>query len=324
MQAGIRSGSQEDHAEKSMKRRPFFLTAICIISSFVGCSEESKEEKTTATETVDPSGGTITVTGGSIDVPPGALYGPQEMSVARTEETASLSSGVEQVSDIYKFGPSEVPLNSPVTITLSYDAEQVGDGDDLGIWWAPSMDGPWEYLGGSVDSATQTVRVEVRSLGFGVVGRTGVRDGEGGTGGEAGQSGSGAAGQSGSGGAGQSGSGAAGQSGSGGAGQGGTGGTAGTGGTGAQGGTGGTAGTGGTGGTGGTSLCETNAQCGDDYCWGGRCIPTCPNEMNACGLDGFCVEGFCWPACEADTDCEYQGWCCAVGACVPPDWCASD
>jgi hypothetical protein len=243
------------------------------------------------------------------------------MSVARTEQAASLESGVEQVGDVYEFGPPEVPLNSSVTVTLSYDAEQVAEGDDLGIWWAPSSDGPWEYLGGSVDPATYTVSVEVHSLGFGVVGRTGPRGAEGGTGGEAGQSGAGGAGQSGAGGAGQSGSGGSGQAGAGGAGQGGTGGTgqAGTG----QAGTGGTGGTGGAGGAGGSSPCQTNADCGDDYCFDGRCIPTCPNEMESCGVDGFCVEGFCWPACEADTDCEYQGWCCEVGACVPPDWCTS-
>ncbi len=181
-------------------RRPYpLLFAFCIVV-FPACGGDSGE-KSSGSKTIDPSGGTISVKGASLDVPEGALYGPTEMSVARTEQSASLGSGVAPVGDVYEFGPENVPFNSSVTVTLSFDEEQAVEGDEVAVWWSASADGPWENLGGKVDWQSNTVSVEVRTMGFGVVGLKGPSSaGQGGSGGEAGQSGEGGAGESGSGG----------------------------------------------------------------------------------------------------------------------------
>ncbi len=214
-------------------------------------------------QVVGTSGGLVTQSGVTLDVPADAVPGATMITVAAT----SAPGGYVLASEAYQFGPSGTQFQLPVTVTIPLTSATTG----VHLFWS-NASGGFDDIGGTITGSTLTAQVGHFSIGFcavpkvssgsggataaggasGASGSSGAAgagaggnsssSGAGGTSGAAGSSGSGAGGTSGA--AGSSGSGAGGNSSSSGAG--GSSGAAGSSGSGV-GGTSGTAGSSGTG-----------------------------------------------------------------------------
>ena len=116
------------------------------------------------------SGGTVSLStpagSASVEVPANALSSDTQITVERevVSDTSGWNLGSNQAmaSDIYNFGPDGTLFNSPVTISLPYDAGAVPDGWNLGVygWNLDGMQG-WNLVGESqVDATNGVVRTE--------------------------------------------------------------------------------------------------------------------------------------------------------------------
>ncbi|MCP4602102.1 MAG: hypothetical protein GY847_16565 [Proteobacteria bacterium] len=109
---------------------------------------------------IGPDGGIVVGDdGATIEVPPGALDEPIELSVIRTSEMVPEDAGFNQVGYVYEFLPHGIIFNFPVVVTVPYDSSLVeNDEANVRIWWTDSIvSSDWEQLSGSVDQVAQTV-----------------------------------------------------------------------------------------------------------------------------------------------------------------------
>src|SRR5215831_3336171 len=86
--------------------------ALCTASVWVGCSGSSGGPPiathpvgtgATVTKSTGAAGGTITLDGTTLSIPPGALGGDQMISITSSMDPAP--PGVDNLSPVYKFGP---------------------------------------------------------------------------------------------------------------------------------------------------------------------------------------------------------------------------
>ena len=123
-----------------------------------------------ATHTISAlDGGTVEGPDGVLlEIPAGALAEDTEVWIEAN--SAALNFDGVLVGDAYRFFPTGLTFQFPVTVTLPYDPELVTSGPSvLHIWWADDESGPFEALPGWVDPATSTVTSEISHFSVGVV-----------------------------------------------------------------------------------------------------------------------------------------------------------
>lgn len=121
---------------------------------------------TTGSASVKPSaGGTISLgTEASITIPAGALQGSdtQRLKITRVESPAAAPSGFMVLGQVYEFqvdGASRYTFDEPVTLTFTFDPDQVPEGVTPSIYYYDSSQGRWINLGGTVSGSTISVKV---------------------------------------------------------------------------------------------------------------------------------------------------------------------
>jgi hypothetical protein len=107
---------------------------------------------------VGPAGGSVTINGVRIDVPAGALSAPTTLSVSPTTTSPAAPQGATAVGTAFDLGPAGTTFAQPVTVTLPFDATQVGSGNEAVLFKGNGTD--WAELpaqtiaAGSVSATT--------------------------------------------------------------------------------------------------------------------------------------------------------------------------
>jgi len=102
--------------------------------------------------TIGPLGGSIEVEGGRLDVPPGALLLPVEITVRGKID------GLYQ----YRFSPNGLQFTVPATVSIQVDPPAIGVAPGrLAIAMASDAGDDWRILGGSFDPETGRVTAQV-------------------------------------------------------------------------------------------------------------------------------------------------------------------
>ncbi|MCF7805874.1 MAG: T9SS type A sorting domain-containing protein [Candidatus Marinimicrobia bacterium] len=70
---------------------------------------------------------------------------------------------VKTVSDPFFFGPVNLELHKPAEVSLAYDTN-IEDPGKIGVYYLHK--GAWEYIGGEIDPATNTIRTKTKNLGY--------------------------------------------------------------------------------------------------------------------------------------------------------------
>lgn len=124
---------------------------------------------TTATTTVLPTGGTIATSDDSIvvNVPSGAFT--QAVKVTVTELPTAVAPQPptgEETAAVWSFDTGGVEPTKPVTLTFAYDPATLGSlsPDRLGVYLYDATNGTWSWVGGTVDTTTDTISVTVSHL----------------------------------------------------------------------------------------------------------------------------------------------------------------
>jgi hypothetical protein len=124
-------------------------------------------------QVVGPEGGTVDGPGTVVlEVPANALGEEIKLEVAVTSETPPAET-VTPAGPVVEFGPAGTTFTTPVTVTLPYDEDALGGpGNEakVKLWWAESVDGPWEALETTVDTEANVVSAQVTHFSFGVAG----------------------------------------------------------------------------------------------------------------------------------------------------------
>jgi hypothetical protein len=122
---------------------------------------------------VGPTGGTVDGPGAVVlEVPANAMTEEITLEVAVVaaepeEET------LDTVGPVVEFGPAGTTFETPVTVTLPYDEDAVGGPANeakVKLWWAATVEGPWEALESTVDTTANVVTAQVSHFSFGVAG----------------------------------------------------------------------------------------------------------------------------------------------------------
>jgi uncharacterized repeat protein (TIGR01451 family) len=135
--------------------------------------DSADDLKAPAARTVDPEdGGKVARDDGSkVSVPPGALTSALELSVqsapSKDEDAKRLKRLAEKVqpaSEEVEYGPEGTRFQTPVTITIPYDAAQLAlaglTPEQLRVeYWNPTT-GDWEPLASTVDKVAGTVSAQ--------------------------------------------------------------------------------------------------------------------------------------------------------------------
>lgn len=79
---------------------------------------------------VGAAGGSVTINGVRIDVPPGALSAPVTLSVSPATALPAAPQGATAAGTAFDLGPAGTTFAQPVTVTLPFDATQVGAGSE--------------------------------------------------------------------------------------------------------------------------------------------------------------------------------------------------
>jgi hypothetical protein len=140
------------------------LLTIAILLPAAGCGSGSSSTSSTGNpssgtapekDTIGTSGGTVTTSDEavSVQVPAGALAKDVTITVAPTDPPASGA-----VGPVYEIGPSGTVFATPVTLTLSYAALDLGKMDETSLRLATYGDAGWQILAGAaVDRDLKTV-----------------------------------------------------------------------------------------------------------------------------------------------------------------------
>ncbi|MCK4718865.1 MAG: carboxypeptidase regulatory-like domain-containing protein [Thermoplasmata archaeon] len=125
----------------------------------------------TEIETISPeAGGEVALGGATVEIPPGALSGDEDVDVTierkipSSDERDSVGDSTKKkmVGDIFDFDAGDTEFNQDVTITLPFDPDSVPEGWNLGIFgW--SLDGQtgWNLVAGEQTEGTDTISVPV-------------------------------------------------------------------------------------------------------------------------------------------------------------------
>ena len=110
---------------------------------------------TEVTASITPvAGGTLSDSGVTLSVPPGAVD-------ENTEITLTVTSSAETVSDVFAFGPSGVGFTVPATLSVSTFGLTPGSGKTLAL--ATQVDGVWNELAASAEGSA--LETSITSLG---------------------------------------------------------------------------------------------------------------------------------------------------------------
>ena len=106
----------------------------------------------TATAVIGPEGGSISVDGAELTVPPGAVDQPVEFTAK------NLLDGLYA----YRFGPNGLQFNVPATLSIRVDSAVEGlEPTDFRIAVASDDASDWQIVGGVYDPVTQTVTTKI-------------------------------------------------------------------------------------------------------------------------------------------------------------------
>jgi hypothetical protein len=115
------------------------------------------------TKMVDTSGGTVTLNGATLVIPPGALSAPTDISIRDTG--VDPPSTYTPYSHVFEFGPEGTSFAQPITVTLPFK----GDTKLATLFWSkPSslQTTGYDWIGGTVSGTTVSSHVSHFSKGF--------------------------------------------------------------------------------------------------------------------------------------------------------------
>ncbi len=128
-----------------------------------GCSSKNEsvvpEGETTASATIDSTGGTLVSKDGLLNllIPAGALATETKITIAKAESVASGHLGT-----VYELGPAGHTFVYPVQLTMPYEPSALGGADPVELWVATEREGQWQpIMSSSVDQDKGTVLAEV-------------------------------------------------------------------------------------------------------------------------------------------------------------------
>jgi hypothetical protein len=107
----------------------------------------------------------INVTVNVLVVPPNALFDNTTIDVVQ-KLPENLPTYV-MVSNIFDIGPNGTTFNTPSTLTLPYNENEIPPGlseDDLAIYRRIGGENIWERIGGNVDKENHTISVQINHL----------------------------------------------------------------------------------------------------------------------------------------------------------------
>ncbi len=109
---------------------------------------------------VGPEGVLIDIGTIALDIPEGAVDTSTEIRVIRVERFTGISS----VTGVYSIRSNRGGFTSPVTITFSYNEENLGETSESNLGIFRREQGAWNPIQSSVDTAADTVSAEVMHL----------------------------------------------------------------------------------------------------------------------------------------------------------------
>jgi hypothetical protein len=121
------------------------------------CTEEGTSA--TGSQTIGPSGGSITVEGATLRVPAGALSTSRSISIRRVDSTPPSSLIAD--SDVFEFGPDGLVFASPVTVT--FDVPNVAA--STRVYWSTAV-GDYEGLATEIGDDEVSASITHFSRGF--------------------------------------------------------------------------------------------------------------------------------------------------------------
>jgi hypothetical protein len=114
----------------------------------------------TATLTIGPSGGVLSLGQNTVSVPAGALATALEITI--TETAVPVPSGFVGYSPVYRFEPAGLVFAQPVTIGLVFS----GTGSRAAMFWSKAIGTGYDNIGGTVYGGVLTATVAHFSTGF--------------------------------------------------------------------------------------------------------------------------------------------------------------
>jgi hypothetical protein len=118
-----------------------FVSAVAII----GCGDDAPPgQPELVRQPVGPSGGTVSVTGMDLVIPPGALTGTETISVTRTAESPPNDNTAH--SPVFRLEPAGLVFVKPVEITIALD----GRTEQVTVFWSKLGAPGYDDVGGSL------------------------------------------------------------------------------------------------------------------------------------------------------------------------------
>lgn len=145
------------------------LAAVAILMlSFanVSCSSDSTTSGASVTQTIGPEGGTITVGGATMTIPPNALALARQITI--TSGKANPPAGYVALSPVFTCEPSGTEFASPVSMQIPFSDDGKGPAT---VFWSSQAQPAFQDVGGTVQGGTMVANVMHFSSGF--VGRKG-------------------------------------------------------------------------------------------------------------------------------------------------------
>lgn len=113
----------------------------------------------TATAAIGPAGGSLSVGGVTLTVPPGALA--EERTLSATSTTEDPAGDFQRHSPVYRFEPAGTTFAAPVAVTMAFE----GDPTAPTLWWTDES-GAFASVGGTVENGRVVATVSHFSAGF--------------------------------------------------------------------------------------------------------------------------------------------------------------
>ena len=148
-------------------RAPLSAVLCAVLSGACGGSTKKPgppDAGSSGTAKIDALGGSLSVGGATITVPPGAL--PEGTSVEITMAVASDQPPVSYTaySPLYRFGPAGTSFQQPVTVSLPFAPPAVSS--EIAVFWSRSNAPGYERLAATIAGSLATVSVTHFSEGF--------------------------------------------------------------------------------------------------------------------------------------------------------------
>ena len=111
---------------------------------------------------IGSEGGQVVKGGAILDIPKGALTKNVDIIIGKVDRVDVAVTGTFKLAgEIFEFGPSGQQFDKPVTIILEYNPDKLTSGEVPTICVYDPATRLWINLGGVVNEATQTIRIEV-------------------------------------------------------------------------------------------------------------------------------------------------------------------